>query len=155
LAVTDRRNASGVTPAKLMTGAITLAAILGVQYALYRILQRFADDPLQDARIVFARNTIDLAKAFMPFGSGMGTFPSVYALFENPQDALLETYANRAHNDLLELMLEAGVAGIGLMVMFFAWFVRRAAKVWLRPDLRLYDVDISLARAATLVVGLL
>ena len=27
LAVTDRRNASGVTPAKLMTGAITLAAI--------------------------------------------------------------------------------------------------------------------------------
>ena len=129
--------------------------MLGVQYALYRILQRFADDPLQDARVVFARNTFAAAKAFMPFGSGMGTFAPVYALFEKPQDALLETYANRAHNDILELMLEAGVAGLGLTIIFIAWLATRSVKVWARPDLRLHDVDISLARAATLVVGLL
>jgi hypothetical protein len=155
LAVTDRRNASGVTPAKLMTGAITLAALLCVQYALYRILQRFADDPLQDARVVFASNTFAAAKAFMPFGSGMGTFAPVYALFEKPQDALLEIYANRAHNDMLELMLEAGVAGFGLTIIFIAWLATLSVKVWARPDHRLDEVDISLARAATLVVGLL
>ena len=138
-----------------MTGAIMVAVMLAVQYALYRILQRFADDPLQDARIVFARNTFAAVKAFMPFGSGMGTFAPVYALFEKPQDALLEIYANRAHNDILELMLEAGVAGLALTTIFVAWLVTRSVKVWAHPDLRLFDVDISLARAATLVVGLL
>jgi O-antigen ligase len=155
LALREQRNASGVTPAKLMAGALTLALMLGTQYALLRIAQRFADDPLQDARIVFARNTFELAKAFMPFGSGMGTFAEVYALFEKPQDALLDTYANRAHNDILELSLEAGVAGLGLMLIFIAWLVTRSVRVWARWDASLANIDASLARAATLLVALL
>jgi O-antigen ligase len=160
LAVTDHRNASvgslaKVTPAKLMMGAIILAIILVVQYALYRILQRFDVDPLQDARIVFARNTFVAAKAYMPLGSGMGTFPSVYALFEKPQDALIDVYANRAHNDVLELALEAGVVGLGLAILFVAWLAIRSVKVWRGRDLTLGGIDLSLARAATLVVGLI
>ena len=111
VALSDKRNTSGVTPVKLLVGAIVLAAMFAVQYALYRILERFADDPLQDARLAFARNTIAAAKAFMPFGSGVGTFVPVYARFERPEDALLDTYANRAHNDILEVWLEAGVRG--------------------------------------------
>jgi len=160
LAVTDQRTASGgslakVTPAKLMMGAITLAVILVIQYALYRILQRFDIDPLEDARIIFARNTFAAAKAYLPLGSGMGTFPSVYALFEKPQDALIDVYANRAHNDVLELALEAGVVGIGLAVLFVAWLATRSVKVWFGRNPALVGVDLSLARAATLVVGLI
>jgi hypothetical protein len=81
--------------------------IFAVQYALYRILQRFSGDPLEDARIVFARTTNAGAKAYMPFGSGMGTFVSVYAALEKPGDTMVDTYANRAHNDVIELWLEA------------------------------------------------
>src|SRR5262245_13084712 len=155
LALTGRRNGSGITPAKLLAGAIMVALMLGVQYALFRLAQRLGDDPLQDARIVFARKTFEAAKAFMPFGSGMGTFAPVYALVEKPQDALLDTYANRAHNDLLELSLEAGVAGLGLMTLFLVWFVNRSVRVWARRDVSLSALDASLARAATLIVGLL
>src|SRR5262249_3202215 len=160
LAVTDQRTASGgslakVTPAKLMLGAITLAVVLVVQYALYRILQRFDVDPLEDGRVIFARNTFAAAKAYMPLGSGMGTFPSVYPLFEKPHDALMDVYINRAHTDVLELALEAGVAGIGLVVIFVAWLAIRSVKVWFGGDLALSGIDLSLARAATLVVGLI
>jgi hypothetical protein len=160
LAVTDQRTSSGgslakVTPAKLMMGAIILAVILVVQYALYRILQRFDIDPLEDARIIFARNTFVAAKAYMPLGSGMGTFPTVYALFEKPQDAMIDVYANRAHNDVLELALEAGVVGLGLAIVFVAWLATRSVKVWFGRDLTLSGIDLSLARAATLVVGLI
>src|SRR5262245_15551691 len=160
LAVTDQRTASGgsltkVTPAKLMMGAIILAVILVVQYALYRMLQRFDVDPLEDARVIFARNTFAAAKAYMPLGSGMGTFPSVYVLFEKPQDALIDAYANRAHNDVLELALEAGVVGLGLAIVLVAWLAARSVKVWLGRDLSFSGIDLSLARAATLVVGLI
>ena len=155
IAMTGRRSGSGATPAKLLAVAITLALMLGVQYALFRIAQRLGDDPLQDARILFARKTFEAAKAFMPFGSGMGTFAQVYALLEKPQDALLDVYANRAHNDLLELSLEAGVAGLGLITLFVVWFLARSVQVWARRDISLGAFDVSLARAATLVVALL
>src|SRR5262249_50217627 len=95
------------------------------------------------------------AKAYMPLGSGMGTFPSVYVLFEKPQDALIDVYANRAHNDVLELALEAGVVGLGLTVLFVAWLAARSVKVWVGRNLALGGIDLSLARAATVVVGLI
>src|SRR5262245_31022578 len=155
LALTGRRDGSGTTPAKLIAAAITLALMLGVQYALFRIAQRLGDDPLQDARILFARKTFEAAKAFMPFGSGMGTFAQVYALLEKPQDALLDVYANRAHNDLLELSLEAGVAGLGLMTLFIVWFLTRSVRVWARRDVSLGAFDVYIEREATLVVALL
>ena len=77
LAFMDRRPATGTRAGisrakvgKLLLAATIVAVILSVQFALYRILDRFATDPLEDARIVFAHNTAAAAKAFMPFGSG-------------------------------------------------------------------------------------
>ncbi len=154
LAVSDQRATSGVTPTRLLLGATTLAGMFAVQYALYRILERFTEDPLADARIGFARNTIAAAKAYMPFGSGMGTFVPVYAMFEKPEDALVDTFANRAHNDLLELWLEAGAAGLGLMAIFLAWLVITSVRVWRRNGFGARDIDQTLARAATMIIGL-
>jgi O-antigen ligase len=90
----------------------------------------------------------------MPFGSGMGTFVPVYATFEKPEDALLDTYVNRAHNDVLELWLEAGIPGLGLMAIFLLWLAATASKVW-RRNTSDREIDIALARAATIVLGLM
>ena len=155
LAVSDRRNISGATPIKLFVGAIALAAVLAVQYALYKILDRFAEDPLGDARLALARNTIALAKAFMPFGSGMGTFVPVYANFERPQDAHVDAFANHAHNDVLELWLEAGAAGIALMAIFLGWLGITSVKIWRHNISGGAGIDWSLSRAATMIIGLI
>src|SRR5262249_39772321 len=108
----------------------------------------------RDGRITFVRLTLQAAKLFLPLGSGMGTFMPVYAGFEKPEDTLLDTYVNRAHNDVLEVILEAGAVGLILMVVFVAWFIRTAIKVW-RRNIPEQEFDIALARAATIVIGLI
>jgi O-antigen ligase len=155
LAFTDRRGASGVTPAKVLAAAIGLAALFATQFALYRIMERFALDPLQDSRLPFATTTIEAAWSFMPFGSGMGTFAPVYATFEKPQDILMNAYVNRAHNDVLEIWLELGVAGIALMLVFLGWYAVRSIAVWRQTAFGPSQIDTLLARSATLIVGLL
>jgi O-antigen ligase len=156
LAGSDRRSTSGVTPAKMLLGAVALVMIFSAQYALFRILERFGTDPLEDARLTFAQNTLIGAKAYMPFGSGLGSFVSVYGLFEKPQDTLANVYANHAHNDFLELWLETGVLGLALAGIFVVWFVLRCAKIWRKgPGPGSLDIDRLLARAATIVIALL
>ena len=154
VAFADRRSSVDVTFGKILGGAIAVVALLSTQYALYRIIERFGDDPLKDARIPFARNTYQAAKAFMPFGSGVGTFVPVYGLFEKPQDSLLDFYANRAHNDILEMSLETGVAGLVLFAIFAVWLMLRASQFWMTPDSNATPVDVALARAAAFAVVL-
>jgi O-antigen ligase len=147
--------AKGGTHGRLVFGATALAIIFSVQFALYRILERFGTDPLSDARIAFARNTIEASKAFMPFGAGLGTFAPVYMMFERPQDIIADSYANHAHNDFLELWLEAGLAGFVLTAVFVIWFVLQSAKVWQRTYSDGLGPDRSFIRAATLIIALL
>jgi O-antigen ligase len=155
LAFADRRSTAAVTPTKLLLAATALAVIFASQFALYRIMERFTVDPLQDARIAFAATTIAAAKDFMPFGSGVGTFVPVYALFEKSQDLMANTYANRAHNDLLELWLETGVFGLVMMGIFLVWFAAASWRIWRRPHPGAKEIDLSLARAGTIIIALL
>jgi O-antigen ligase/polysaccharide polymerase Wzy-like membrane protein len=156
LPLADRRRSSGgVTPVRLILASASLAIVLAVQFALYRILDRFADDPLADSRVTFARNTIAAAKAYMPFGSGIGTFVSVYPIFELPQDAISNAFVNHAHDDLLEVWLEGGVISLCLIAAFATWFLLCSAKIWWRVPDNIRAIDLLLARAATIVVPLI
>jgi O-antigen ligase len=155
LAFSDQRRGTGVTPTKILAAAVVLVALFAAQFGLYRIMERFSADPMHDLRIVFARTTVEAAKDFMPFGSGMGTFVPVYALFERPQDVLSNVFANRAHNDILELWLESGIAGLALMAVFAGWYAVRSVTLWRRASIGQRPIDGFLARAATLIVGLL
>ena len=62
--------------------------------------------------------TARAARDFMPFGSGLGSFQSVYPLYEQPEQ-VTTTYVIHAHNDYAEVALELGIAGIILMLLFF------------------------------------
>jgi O-antigen ligase len=154
LAFRDRRNTAGVTPTRLMLAATALAVVFAAQFTLYRVLERFADDPVKDARVTLTRVTSEAAQRYMPFGSGMGTFVPVYAMQQRPEEAPYEAYANRAHNDFAELWLEAGVPGLVLVAIFLVWFLLRARQVW-RRSAPGSEIDLSIARAATVVVVLL
>jgi O-antigen ligase len=157
LAYTDRRRTSAAENkiGKIVLAAILIGVILVVQFTLYRMMSRYALDALQDVRPTFARNTFTAAMAFLPFGSGLGTFVQIYGMFEKPADALVNTFANHAHNDFLEFFLETGLVGVVYAGAFSVWFGFRIRKFWWKSAIDAAPLDLSLARAATLAIGLL
>ncbi|MGE3917878.1 MAG: O-antigen ligase family protein [Hyphomicrobiaceae bacterium] len=156
LAATGQAKRDGVAPSsRLVLAAGLFGALLAVQFALFRILERFEADALSDARIPFARNTWEAAMSHLPLGAGLGSFVQVYGLFEHPVDTLLDTYANRAHNDFLELWLEVGIVAPALLACFIVWLLVAASRAWRTPDGGRIDVDVLLARASSVAVLLL
>ena len=95
------------------------------------------------SRSTFFPNTVRAALDYLPLGSGVGSFTSVYPLYEN-QAIITNTYANHAHSDLLELFLETGLPGLVLLALFLIWWTHRALVIW-----RSEEVD-QFARAATI-----
>jgi O-antigen ligase len=155
MASAERPNASGIGPGKLLLGATLLAVMLAVQFTLYRVMDRFALEPMEDARLTFARNTVSAASAFMPFGAGVGTFVPVYAMFEAPSDTIGNFYINHAHNDFLEVWLETGVFGMALFGGFLIVLGFRSVELWWRPPDEASKLDRLLMRAAPVAIALL
>jgi len=139
----------------MMLIALGFTLVLAGQYALYQLLERFyALDATAGSRVPIGRNTIEAALAYMPFGSGIGSFVPVYGLYEK-QDEVFSGYINRAHDDFLEAWLEMGAAAFFLIGGFLVWLLSRAAVVWSGKMPGAGRTDLLLARAATLVVALL
>lgn len=155
LALRARGGTSRATPLRLLGGAIAIGLAMVMQLALYRVLERFAEDPLQDARGVFTQITLAAAEAYWPFGSGLGTFTRVYPLFETSKHALVDTYVNRAHNDAAEFLLEAGALALFVMALFVLKVATATWSAWFRRSGDDHDIDIALMRAAILVLILL
>ena len=95
------------------------------------------------SRQTFYANTLRAIGDALPFGTGIGTFTSIYPMYEDPS-LVTTTYANHAHSDLLELLLETGIPGMLLLLLFLMWWARRAFLIW-----RAEEVD-QFARAATI-----
>ena len=155
MAFAERRNASGKGAGKLLLGVTLLAFMLVVQFTLYRVLDRFAVEPLADARVTFARETFGAASAFLPFGAGVGSFVPVYAMFEEPSDTIGNAYINHAHNDFLEGWLETGLFGMALFTAFVVMLGFRSVELWRRPPDTAGELDRLLMRAATVGIALL
>lgn len=59
-------------------------------------------------------DTAFVIRQFWPLGSGIGSFIPTYAIFERLKH-VSPFYANRAHDDFMELTLEAGLPGLVLL----------------------------------------
>lgn len=94
------------------------------------------------------------AKAFMPLGSGVGSFQRAYSLFEDRNQLDPTTFVNHAHDDYLEIALETGIPGLLLILLFLAWWGRAAWRAWRLPDVSPYTRAASIASAAILVHSL-
>jgi O-antigen ligase len=133
---------------------LSFAALFTAVFGLGRMLTRFDPGQGPDARGALAQTTFEMALKALPFGTGLGTFVPVYATIEKTGD-LSATYANRAHNDLLELFMETGILGAGLLLAFLFWFARRALAVWRRQEGGSSPAQAMLEKSATLVIALL
>lgn len=90
---------------------------------------------------------------FLPWGSGLGSFQSVYRLYENPT-LVNGTYVIHAHNDYAELALELGVAGILLILLFLLWWIRQVKSAWTDRAAGPFARAASVASAAILTHSL-
>lgn len=70
-----------------------------------------------------------MTQYYFPFGSGLGTFDPVYRIHE-PDQLLNTTYFNHAHNDLIEVVLDAGLAGLLLLGGAIVWWFWKSVSVW-------------------------
>jgi O-antigen ligase len=99
-----------------------------------------------ESRQTSFRTTFQAAMDYFPFGSGIGTFASVYRMYEDPEQ-ITTTYMNHAHSDYLEIFLETGLLGIFVVLLFVLWWARQTKLIWRSGETN------PLARAATIASG--
>ena len=117
------RWAIGIAALGLLLSAMALATSSG---RISDTLERF--DASSDARAYIWEDAAYSASRYAPIGAGMGTFDEVFQIDESLEH-LTDRRAGRAHNDYIELTIEAGVLGLGLMALWLSligWWAWRS-----------------------------
>lgn len=112
--------------------AVAAAAIylLTLNGVVERALSRFSRVK-DDGRWEIWQLSAPLLKQYFPWGSGLGSFVPAYAAIE-PLDSVSPSYLNHAHNDYLELAIEAGIPGLIVLGLFVAALAARTASLLTR-----------------------
>ena len=132
----------------VLVGSVGAALTAVVILALPPILARFDTENQLGGRSDRWPGIAEAAQTYLPLGSGIGSFDAVYRSVE-PLEKLDSTFFNQAHNDYLETWLEAGWLGIGVILAFFFWYIRRCWAAWRAPLSRATDLQ----RAASIGIG--
>jgi O-antigen ligase len=146
-----RRTVAG----RIAAGWWAALAVLGLIFAYAALQGPLGKETLQaemaeapSSRRVLAATTTEIIKDSFPVGTGLGTFSTVYRRYEDPTKVTRQ-FANHAHNDYLEAVLELGAAGLLLILAFLFWWGRRAYQAWTR------DFEgAALARAGSVMIGI-
>jgi O-antigen ligase len=112
--------------------------------------EAFGGDLLADqptSRRTLAATTTRAIQDSFPVGTGLGTFQTVYRRYENP-DRVTRQYANHAHNEYVEFVLELGLAGLLLILAFMAWWASALFRAW-----RSEVPGAAMARAGSVAIG--
>jgi O-antigen ligase len=127
---------------------LALAAIALIMGSSVPLELSGADTTTYETRREIWAKTLTILHATFPFGTGLGSFPAVYALFEDPT-RVDRFYVNAAHNDFLQWSLELGAVGVLLAITFLGWWAVQVYRIWKAP------IEDVFARAATLASGAL
>jgi O-antigen ligase len=114
-------------------GAAAGAVVITSPGRVSATLERFEakDDP---RRFIWDDATYS-ADRYWPVGAGMGTFDDIYQVDESLEN-LTKRRAGRAHNDYIELTIEAGAFGLALAAAWFvligwlSWRARLSSQRW-------------------------
>jgi O-antigen ligase len=115
--------------------AIALAALGSlITWAPGRIgdtIERFDRDG--DPRSYIWEDALYSSERYWPVGSGMGTFDEVFQLDESLEN-MTQRRAGRAHNDYIEVAIESGAAGLGLIAVWLALWMWLSWRARLSPE---------------------
>lgn len=129
-------------------GAAVAVAAIGL-FALGPIMDRFDPNAAPEGRFENWPTVAEAAQSYLPVGSGLGSFDPVYRSVE-PLERLDATFFNQAHNDYLEIWLETGWIGAGLLIGFLIWWTRRTWSAWRAAPSR--DTDIQRAASVAMLM---
>ncbi|WP_308815768.1 O-antigen ligase family protein [Sphingomonas sp. GV3] len=82
-----------------------------------------------DLRFAAFGTVTAMVKGYFPVGTGFGSFDQAFRIHE-PFGLLKPTYFNRVHNDLIEVVLDGGIAGLVLLVAALGWWTYASVRVW-------------------------
>lgn len=134
----------------VFVGSVGAAMAAVAVLALPPILARFDTQAAPEGRFERWPLVAETAQTYLPVGSGIGSFDPVYRSVE-PLEELDSTFFNQAHNEYLEIWLEAGWLGLGVLAAFLIWYARRSWIAWMAPASRKGDMQ----RAASIGIGAL
>ena len=114
---------------KSIQTTILLVTALVIYIGVGSTIRRFArDDLLLDARSVYWANSADIVRDFPLFGTGLGTFASVYNAYETRGGD--DKQLVHAHHDYLEAVAELGLVGAVILIGGVLYLATRAFLVW-------------------------
>lgn len=129
-------------------GTIAVAVLVAVATDRATSINRvFAGEVGQDMRSRALPTVLDMISAYFPVGSGMGSFDPIFRIHE-PQSLLKFTYFNHAHNDVLEVALDAGLPGILLLLAAIGWWAAASVRAWCG------EREVMLPRLGSVILGL-
>lgn len=134
---------------------VLLIGALGVMASSSVGTGRFSEEATTSvqSRAEIFRTTVPAVRDFLPLGSGLGSFPQVYRLYEDPI-SVTNIYVSHAHNDYAEVALELGLGGIALIAAFLAWWGVAAWGAWRSLGSQPYARAASVATAIILIHSL-
>jgi O-antigen ligase len=101
----------------ILSFVIALFAYL-IYLGVSPILQRFAQSGMSSAeRLLVWSASMTAFRDFPLFGTGLGTFQHIFPMYK--PDGIVMFYQH-AHNDYMELLLELGISGALLMLVFLS-----------------------------------
>ena len=105
----------------------------------------FAANTGEDMRFRALPTLFTMIGTYFPVGAGFGGFDPLFRIHE-PFALLKPTYFNHAHDDLLEVIIEGGVAALALLLAAVIWWVRASIRAWRR--------NATLAKAGSAIIFL-
>jgi O-antigen ligase len=136
--------------ASLIAVVAILVGISIIENRAVSVNRVFAIDPGQDMRSRGLPTIMAMIRTYFPFGSGLGGFDPIFRMNE-PFGLLKPTYFNHAHNDVLEIALDAGLPGLLLLVTALGWWAWLSVRAW-RADVSVRHALPKLGSAMLLLV---
>lgn len=151
-ATVTRRTALIALALLAMVGVAGVIAVRQIP-VLAGVTARFDAD--SDFRFELWKDGWQAAQAYWPVGGGMGGFVHLFLPFER-LEVVDTTSPNRAHNDYLELLIEAGAIGYAVLAIAAAALAFLVIRAWRKGEVprnhRLFSIGaIAVVAAHSLV----
>ena len=150
-----RTRASGRAWLVIGTGALVTVASLAWAVATNPVLARIGGRFKfgSETRPDIWQDTLFAIAQTWPWGSGIGTFGPVFVAAER-LEAVNLSLPNRAHDDFLELALEAGAPGVVMLVVLVGLLAWRGVIGWRSDPAPRHRASLYFAAAVLAMLGL-